>query len=147
LLGFTDTSGYEILTGIFMLIPYFTRYSLALLEGERLFCSTEGTGLRPLWDALEKFQEKSSLILHDKVMGLAAARLIVYSGMITEIFTMVASLPAKQFLENNGIALTAFDVAANILTQDKSAICPGEVIALGTNDLDAFLQKIRAVMA
>jgi hypothetical protein len=130
-----------------MLIPDFTRYSLALLEGEKVIYSACGGGLRPLWDALEKFQGKSGLILHDKVIGLAAARLIVQSGMIAEIFTRVASLPAKQFLENNGVALTAFDVAANILTQDKSAVCPGEVIALNTSDPDAFLQKIKAMMA
>jgi len=48
---------------------------------------------------LEKFQGKSGLILHDKVIGLAAARLIVYSGVIAEIVTRVASLPAKKFLE------------------------------------------------
>ena len=60
-----------------MLIPDFTRYSLALLEGEKLIYSACGGGLRPLWDALEKFQGKSGLILHDKVIGLAAARLIV----------------------------------------------------------------------
>jgi len=130
-----------------MLIPDFTRYSLALLEGEKLIYSACGGGLRPLWDALEKFQGKSGLVLHDKVIGLAAARLIVNSGMIAAIFTRIASLPAKQFLENNGVALTAFDVAANILTQDKSAVCPGEVIALNTSDPDAFLQKIKAMMA
>jgi hypothetical protein len=130
-----------------MLIPDFTRYSLALLEGEKLIYSACGGGLRPLWDALGKFQGKSGLILHDKVIGLAAARLIVQSGMIAATFTRVASLPAKQFLENNGVALTAFDVAANILTQDKSAVCPGEVIALNTSDPDAFLQKIKAMMA
>lgn len=130
-----------------MLIPDFTRYSLALLEGEKLIYSACGGGLRPLWDALKKFQGKSGLILHDKVIGLAAARLIVQSGMIARIFTKVASLPAKQFLENNGVALTAFDVAANILTQDKSAVCPGEVIALNTSDPDAFLQKIKVMLA
>ncbi len=130
-----------------MLIPDFTRYSLALLEGEKLLYSACGGGLRPLWDALDKFQGKSGLILHDKVIGLAAARLIVQSGMIAGIFARVASLPARQFLENNGVALTAFDVAANILTHDKSAVCPGEVIALNTSDPDAFLQKIKAMMA
>lgn len=129
-----------------MLIPDFTRYSLALLEGERLIYSACGGGLSPLWFALEKYQGRSGLILHDKVIGLAAARLIFHSGIITEIFTMVASLPAKEYLEKNGIGLTAFDVAANILTKDKSAVCPGEVIAQNTSDPDAFLRKIREVM-
>ena len=129
-----------------MLSPDFTRYSLALLEDEKLIYSACGGGLRPLWDALIKFRGKSGLILHDKVMGLAAARLIVYSGMIAGIFTEVASRPARQFLQKNSIALTADDVADNILTRDKSAICPGEMIALATDDPDVFLQKIRAML-
>ncbi len=145
-MGVADTPEQEPDQKIFMLSPDFARYSLALLEGDTVIYSAVGGGLRPLRDALEKFKGKSGLILHDKVMGLAAARLVVHSTMIVEIFTRVVSLPAKQFLENNGIALTAFEVASNILTKDKSAVCPGEVIALGTSDPDAFLEKIKTMM-
>ncbi len=129
-----------------MLIPDFTRYSLALLEGDHLIYSSKGSGLRPLWDALEKYSDKSGLILHDKVMGLAAARLIGRSGVIAEVYTIVVSLPAEQFLKDRGIRLSAFDVAANILTHDKSTICPGEIIALNTSEPDAFYQKIKAML-
>ena len=128
------------------LIPDFTKYSLALFKDEKLIHASDGGGLRPLRDALEKHKDKSGLLLHDKVMGLAAARLIVYSGMIAEVFTMVASRAAKEFLEESRIRLTAFDVAANILTKDKSTVCPGEVIAIDTTDPDTFLQKIRVMM-
>jgi len=128
------------------LIPDFTRYTLALLEGDRMIYSARGGGLRPLWDALEKFQEKSGLILHDKVTGLAAARLIVRSGMIDEIFTMVVSLPAREFLQNHGIALNAFEVTASILTKDKSAVCPGEAIALSHGGSDEFAQSIKGLL-
>lgn len=108
--------------------------------------SAGGGGLRPLWDALEKFQDRSGLILHDKVMGFAAARLIVYSGRIAAVFAKVASAPARQFLEKNGILLTASEVVENILTRDQSAVCPGEVIALNTDAPDVFLQKIGAML-
>lgn len=128
------------------LIPDFTQYSLALFKDEKLIHASDGGGLRPLWDALEKHKDQSGLLLHDKVMGLAAARLIVRSGIIVEIFTMVASRPAKEFLEERDIRLTAFDVAANILTKHKSTVCPGEVIAIETSDPDTFLQKIKAMM-
>jgi len=128
------------------LIPDFTRYSLALLEGDKLIHSSTKSGLRPLWDALTVFCGKSGLVLHDKVVGLAAARLIVHSGMIAKILTGVASLPARQFLGNTGIALCALDIVDNILTKDQSAVCPGELIALGTSDQDAFIQKIRAML-
>ena len=80
-----------------MLMPDFTRYSLALLEGGQMLYCAGGGGLRPLWDALEKFQGRSGLILHDKVIGLAAAMLIVRSGIVVEIHTKVASRPAVDF--------------------------------------------------
>ncbi len=128
-------------------MPDFTRYSLALLEGERVIHSARGAGLRPLWEALEKFKGKSGLILHDKVIGLAAAKLVVHSGIITEIITSLASWPARKFAEENSIRLQAYDVVDNILTRDKSAVCPGEVIALETNDPHEFLRRINAMMA
>jgi hypothetical protein len=129
-----------------MLIPDFTCYSLALLEGDILIHASREGGLRPLWDALEKYSDKFGLILHDKVIGLAAARLIDRSGIIKEVCTTVVSLPAEQFLKDCGIRLTAFKVTANILTHDKSTVCPGEVIALNTSDPDAFYQKIKAML-
>jgi len=129
-----------------MLMPDFTRYSLALLEGGQILYCAGGSGLRPLWDALEKFQGRSGLILHDKVIGLAAAMLIVRSAIIAEIHTKVASRPAEEFLEKNGMILHAADVAANILTRDQSAICPGEIIALGCPNTDEFIKSIRAFL-
>ncbi|MRR16215.1 MAG: DUF1893 domain-containing protein [Deltaproteobacteria bacterium] len=129
-----------------MLIPDFSRYSLALVEGETIIYSSNGAGLRPLWDALKMFHDRSGLTLHDKVMGLAAARLIVYSGVVAGVVTKVASMPARRFLRENGIALSADGVADNILTRDKSSVCPGEVIALSTDDPKVFLQKIDAMM-
>lgn len=102
--------------------------------------------MRPLWDALEKFQGRSGLILYDKVIGLAAAILIVRSGIVAEIHTKVASRPAVEFLEKNGIVLHAADVAANILTRDQSAICPGEIIALGCSNADELMRSIRAFL-
>lgn len=129
-----------------MLIPDFSKYSLALLEGNKLIYSSQDKGLRPLFDCLGKYKEKSGLILHDKVIGLAAARLIVYSGMIAEVITMIASIPAKKFLEDNGIIVKAFDVAANIMTMDRSTVCPGEVIALNTEARKDFIQKIKTLL-
>jgi len=129
-----------------MLIPDFTCYSLALVEGDHMIYSSKGSGLRPLWNAMEKYSGKSGLILHDKVMGLAAARLIDHSGIIEEVYTTVISLPAEQFLKDCGIRLTAFNVVPNILTNDKSGVCPGEIIALNTSEPDNFYQQIKAML-
>lgn len=124
----------------------FTRYSLALLEGDTLLYSSTGSGLRPLWEALEQYSGKSGMILHDKVMGFAAARLIGRFRIIDEVHTAVASLPAERFLKECGIRLTASRRVANILTKDHSGICPGEIIALNTREPDDFYRKIKAML-
>src|SRR5690606_20131291 len=124
----------------------FKYYSLALLEDGMIIHSSRGSGLRPLWDALEKYSGKSGLILHDKVMGLAAARMIDRSGMIDEVYTAIVSSPARQFLNDCGIRLTAIQVVPNILTNDKSSVCPGEIIALNTSEPDAFYRQIKAML-
>ena len=129
-----------------MLNPDFKCYSLALLEVGMIIHSSRGSGLRPLWDALEKYSGKSGLILHDKVMGLAAARMIDRSGMIDEVYTAIVSSPARQFLNDCGIRLTAIQVVPNILTNDKSSVCPGEIIALNTSEPDAFYRQIKAML-
>jgi hypothetical protein len=69
-----------------MLKPDFTKYSLALIQGNKIIYSSQSNGLKPLWDCLENYrQTKDSFILYDKVIGLAAAKLIVYSKIISEI--------------------------------------------------------------
>lgn len=129
-----------------MLTPDFSKYSLALIEKNELIYSSQENGLRPLFDCLQKYKGKSGLILHDKVIGLAAAKLIVYSGIIAEVVTTIASAPAKKYLENNRIAITADDVAANIMTRDRKAVCPGEIIALDTAAPNDFICKIKTML-
>lgn len=129
-----------------MVKPDFSKYSLAVYDKDQLIHSSRDTGLRPLFDCLQILRGKSGLMLHDKVIGLAAARLIVYSGIISKIITPVISIPAKKYLEDNSIMIEAYDVANNIMTRDRSAVCPGEVIALNTDEADDFMQKIKAML-
>jgi hypothetical protein len=131
-----------------MLKPDFTRYSLALVDDDKLIFFSEEHGLKPLWDCLENYrQTKDSFILYDKVIGLAAAKLIVYSKIISEIQTLLVSQPAKKFLEENKIPLKAKITVANILTKDRRSICPGEIIALNTDELDDFRAKIKKMLS
>jgi len=129
-----------------MLIPDFSKYSLALFHGDDLIYSSDTKGLRPLFDCTQQYRGESGLILHDKVIGLAAAKLVVYSGIIREVMTMVASRPAKNFLEEHGIIIRASNIVANIMTKDRSAVCPGEVIALSTEVPSEFICGIKSML-
>lgn len=127
-------------------MPDFSQYTLALFDGGIMVCSSQDKGLRPLFDCLEQHKDKTGLILHDRVIGLAAAKLIVYSGIIAEVITRVVSTPAKKFLDDNGIVIRASHVAANIMTKDGSAVCPGEVIALDSVAPDDFVVRIKTMI-
>ena len=131
-----------------MLKPDFTRYSLALVDENQIIFFSEGHGLKPLWDCLEDYRhEKKSLILHDKVIGLAAAKLVSYSGIISVIQALLVSQPAKIYLEENHIKTEAKITVANILTKDRRSICPGEIIALNTDEPDDFRAKIKKMLS
>jgi hypothetical protein len=130
-----------------MVKPDFDKYTLALIREDEIIFSSKGTGLRPLVDCLAKYgQEKNKLVLHDKVTGLAAARLAVYSGIISAVHTRIASRPAQNFLEDNNLELHAGEIAPNILTKDRQAICPGEVLALNTVDPSEFAKRIKDML-
>jgi len=129
-----------------MLIPDFSKYSLALFEENRLIFASTDAGLRPLFDGLAQYAGKTGLILHDKVIGLAAAKLIVYTAIIAEVIAGVASMPAMKFLEDNNIVISARHIVSNIMTRDRSAVCPGEVIALNTEDPADFIRQIKTML-
>ncbi len=130
-----------------MLQPDFSKYSLALVQDDKIIFSSQENGLKPLWECLEKYREsKNTFILFDKVIGLAAAKLVVYSGIISRIQTLLVSRPAKIFLEESGIPIKAKNTVENILTKDRQSICPGEIIALNDETRDGFHAEIMALL-
>jgi len=129
-----------------MQTPDFEKYSLALIKDNEVVYSSEKSGLRPVFECVSACKGKfNNCILHDKVMGLAAARVVVYSGMISEVITLVASRLAKDLLEKNNIKLTACNIVENILTKDKSRICPGELKAQQITDNRDFFMHLNGI--
>lgn len=126
-----------------MLSPNFTKYSLALIKDNNIVFSSDKSGLRPLIECVNECKSKfRDCILHDKVVGLAAARLIVYSDMISLVITDVASKPAEELLNKNNIIIKAQKIVDNILTKDKSSICPMELKAQLKDDNHEFFLEI-----
>jgi len=128
-----------------MLIPDFNKYSLALIKGNKIVFSSKSSGLRPLAECVKKYKSKiKDCILHDKIIGLAAARLVVYSEMINGVFTSIASKPAIELLKNGNIKLSAQNIVDNILTKDKKNICPMELKAMKIEDNGKFFAEIKS---
>jgi hypothetical protein len=130
-----------------MIAPDFSRYSLALIDNERVVYSSCDAGLQPLVDCIHACQGRyRDCVLHDRVFGLAAARLASPTGLIKSVVTRAVSRPALTFLEAHQIAVTADEVVVGILTRDRSAVCPGEIIALQTGPYGLFRERIMAML-
>jgi hypothetical protein len=124
----------------------FTKYSLALYKDSKLIFSSKGTGIRPLVDCIMKLKKESpnikDCILHDKVIGLAAARLIVYSKMISEVHAGTISKDAAVMLEKEYIEVEAEKGVENILSRDRSGPCPMEELARKVPDNKLFFLEL-----
>ncbi len=129
-----------------MLKPDFTRYSLALFHKDRLVFSSEKEGLRPLVECIRACRDLySGCELHDRAIGLAAAKLVVASpGMITRIVTRRASARAVTMLETFSVPLAVGEVVPILLNRDRTAPCLMEQKAAATEDPHMFLQEIFA---
>jgi hypothetical protein len=128
-----------------MLTPDFARYSLALQHEGRTVYSSEKGGLRPLVECIQACRGRfSDCELHDRAIGLAAAKLVVASGMIGRIITRRASARAVVLLEGRSIPLTVDEVVPIILNHEKTAPCLMEQKAEATEDPEAFYLEISA---
>jgi hypothetical protein len=128
-----------------MLTPDFTRYSLALFHEGRIIFYSEKEGLRPLVECIRACRGRfSGCELHDRAIGLAAAKLVVASGMIGRVITRRASARAVALLEKHAVPLTVDEVVPVILNRDRTALCLMEQKAEATEDPERFFQEISA---
>jgi hypothetical protein len=116
--------------------------SLILSCGGRKIYSSKDHGLRPLVECIRACKGKYvRCSLYDKVIGLAAAKLIVFSGMVDSARTPLASESAASHLEENGISLDTEKLVPNILNMDRSGVCPMEALA-GTMGDEEFYREM-----
>ena len=127
--------------------PDFDHYALALIQGDRFVFTSEKLGLEPILECIEACCGRyRDCTLHDRVFGLAAARLVAPTELIRTLVTRAISKPALTYIENKGIMVHTEAVVDRILTRDGSRTCPGEVIALETDDPELFARRIREMM-
>lgn len=121
-----------------------TTYSLVLIKDKKIIYRSRASGIRPLIYCIQRqFSHLQNCTLYDKVVGLAAAKIIVYSQMISDVFTPVVSKKAQALLQKNKINLQAQKIVPHILKRDRESICPLEIQALNVDDHALFFQKIK----
>jgi len=129
-----------------MLKPDFDRYSLALFHEDRIVFSSAKEGLRPLVECIRACRGRfSGCELHDRAVGLAAAKLVVATGgMINRIVARRASERAMALLKRHSVPIVAGEVVPILLNRDRSGPCLMERKASATEDPHQFLREIDA---
>lgn len=128
----------------------YSKNSLVLVYGEKIIFSSTKSGLRPLYECVTKIQDNdlhNQYILYDKVIGLAAARLIVFSKKIGFVSTPLLSVKAKKLLHDHKIKVKAEKIVENILNIDKSDICPMEKKAMIAKSNSEFYKEISHIFS
>ncbi len=99
-------------------------YTCVLCKGNAIFADSR-RGVQPLLELLDSGKDLSGFSAADKVVGKAAAHLYCLLG-VKALHAGVISLPARQVLEGNGIAVTFDTEVPAIQNRAKNGLCPME---------------------
>lgn len=112
------------------MIEFLNDKSLVLVKDDKIVFESDKPGLRPLLMCLDELKEKHSneagFTLYDKVIGLAAARLILCSKAIDKVVTPIVSKKALALLKDRGLTVEYGELVENIMNRDKTGVCPME---------------------
>lgn len=116
--------------------------SLIVKKDSRIIFQSSGEMLHDLVACIKKHKkEMNNSIIIDKVVGLAAARLLVFAR-VKEVYAFIASEPAIKYLQKRNIAIHARTIVKNILNKDKTDICPMERRALNCKSDAEFYKSL-----
>jgi hypothetical protein len=109
-------------------LNYFTNksWSLVLIKDGKIIYKSEDQGLKPLVFCLKTHREEMrGSIVFDKIIGRAAAMLLVY-GKIEEVWTPIISEGGLEYLQKNKIKVICQNKVKNILNKKGDDLCPME---------------------
>ena len=114
-------------------------------EGMLIFESSLG-GIRPHLKAINELgKELEGTLMVDKILGRAAAFLVIYSKA-AEAITTVVSTPGRLVLEKYGVKFSAREEVPHIKMENGVIYCPFERMVQGIEDPDEAYHAIVAKM-
>jgi hypothetical protein len=126
-----------------------TGNSLMIYSDGRLIFQSASKGIRPHLEAIETHGEAlRGTLMVDKIVGRAAALLILYSGA-DEAQAQVLSRPGKKVLDMHGLPTSYVELVDYIKMKDGSIYCPFERMVQGVTDpveaYAAIVEKMRSL--
>ena len=119
-------------------------------EGQLIFESDLG-GIRPHLKAINELGKKlEGTLMVDKILGRAAAFLVIYSKA-AEAITAVVSSPGKAVLEKYGVKFSYGEEVPHIKMKNGVIYCPFESMVQGIEDpveaYHAIVEKMESFKA
>jgi len=124
-----------------------TGNSLMIYKDEALIFESNLGGIRPHLKAINELggQLEGSLMV-DKILGRAAAFLVIYSKA-AEAITNIVSSPGKQVLEAYNMKFSYLEEVPHIKMKNGVIFCPFESMVQGIDDPDEAYHAIVEKMA
>ena len=115
--------------------------SLVIVKNGKSIFETKKQGITGFLQAIETLdKELVAASLADKIVGVAAAMLCVYSG-VSSVFAQTISAEGIRALEDNNIEYAFEKKVLSILNRTKTDVCPFEKLAVSSgNAKDAYVQ-------
>ena len=106
--------------------------SLVIVKKGKVIFETKKQGITGFLEAIETFEENLvSSSIADKIVGVAAAMLCVYSG-ISSVFAITISESGMKLLKENNIHYEFSKKVNKILNRTKTNVCPFEKLAMNS---------------
>ena len=106
--------------------------SLVIVKKGKVIFETKKQGITGFLEAIETFEENLvSSSIADKIVGVAAAMLCVYSG-ISSVFAITISESGMKLLKENNIQYEFSKKVKKILNRNKTNVCPFEKLAMNS---------------
>jgi hypothetical protein len=116
---------------------------LVIVKKGKVIFETKKQGISGFLQAIEKLnQNLVAASAADKIVGVAAAMLCVYSGVVS-VFALTISEEAIRVLEDRNISCRFEKKVSNILNRDKNDVCPFEKLAMASESSDEAYMKLK----
>lgn len=115
--------------------------SLRVYRERELIFSSTGSRLAPLMAYLDGFDNETTPVIFDKIVGNAAALLAVKAGC-RELFSPFASQLAVSTLQKYGVKYHLGEVVPAIMQPGGKEMCPMEKLSLG-KEPEAFYRLMK----
>ena len=119
--------------------------SLVVVKEGRVVFETKKSGVNGFLQAINEIQQDLvEASVADKIVGVAAAMLCVYS-CVSSVFALTGSYGGFRLLEENNIECLFEKKVSNILNRDKTDICPFEKTALASKTPKEAYVKLKSL--